>query len=239
MRCLNCGWPNDTDEGVCVKCGKPLLKSVKVQAEMIKDVKFDLERRVYDFGSQCANGNAPHYYAIAYPCTLSILILEPKARFYIDVTKTVTPVAVENIKIKDAQLKNVNEFIDQLLLRDKHTIQYYICPFCGNIMQVIEWPRVTGDDIICECPYCRNRFAFEGTYFEPPKSIYDIAPNPYGMATHALRTNAERIASLYNGFVIYLEDRCLVVKFSINGCYVIAIISLYNPSPIELLSQES
>lgn len=205
-------------------------KSTRIEAEKRRQVELSLINRIYDFVSCDDIRKNSQYYTIGYPCMLSIFILEPKSRFLIRVKKPKTSSSVEDIIIKDSQIKKVKAQVENLTNTDNHRIIKYICPFCGNIMKVIYKPISIYDNSGYECPYCHNRFAFGGTCYELPDSIYTISPNAYDMATHALLVNSKMIAELINGYIVYLQDRCLIVNFSIIGCSVIGVITLSKPN---------
>ncbi len=201
--CRNCGWLNESDEKVCAKCHAPL--------SIIDIIKVDgLKTPVVARNNQCQRFNGEwQRYTVCYLYRIRIYKIweEDYHRF-----------KIRRICINTPSERSVLKIIKRLQkLKYDRIHDYYICPICGESLTEIEFPMVTGDDHVCQCPACKNTFAFGGTYpsnfkFTP---LDFFSPNPSKLAYNAIvakmesreKEEGEFIYRYKNIFLVMIKSR--------------------------------
>lgn len=117
------------------------------------------------------------YFNIEEPFSISVIPLQEGDPILIKATNEAT---LKDLQIDKDQLDYIRTRIKELVEDRKYINIYYLCPTCGNVMRVIDYPRVTGDDVRCECPACKTQISFGGTVLSDIKitKVSAISLNP-------------------------------------------------------------
>lgn len=198
--CRNCGWLNESDGKVCVKCHALLSRIDISEVNGLPPVvaRNNQYKRFYREWQR---------YTVwgLYKIKLYKIREEDYHRFKITRIIINTPLERSVLKIIE-RLQN--------LKYDR----YYLCPICGESLTEIEFPMVTGDDHVCRCPVCRNEFVFGGTYpnnfkFTP---LDFFSPSPNKLAYNAILTRIES-REKEEGEIIYQHQN--IFLFMIKSRY--------------------
>lgn len=159
------------------------------------------------------SGQPSQYFHIEEPYSISVITLHEDESILFKVTNKSHP---KDIHIDDHQLDTIRTYIRELVERRKYGNRYYLCPKCGNVMKVIEYPRSTGDDIGCECAFCKNQYYFGGTVFSEKKitRLTEISSNPRMAARKFYIAITKLMAKKFQKDVYLIDKVRLIMKYS-------------------------
>lgn len=197
LRCTNCGWLNEVKTNYCIKCNTPIDPNAIIsfigsnggkRVHFPQNINYSIQQNTYTVWS---------LYGIRYYKLNEFM------------HKKVT---IRKNAVKKHILSKLMAHIDKN--HKENSTFTYLCPICGSNIIVEEAPMQFGDDYICRCSKCHNRFIFGGTRPIGFKftSLTDLNPNPYELAYSSMLVRCEMLAQKEQKTISQQEDLILMMK---------------------------
>lgn len=166
-----------------------------------------------------------YIFDIEEPYSISVIPLQEGSQILI---KATNETALKDLQIDKDQLDYIRTQIKELVEGRKYVNIYYLCPKCGNVMRVIDYPRVTGDDVRCECPACETQISFGGTVLSDVKitKISEISLTSNKSARKIFVFKTKMIGKELKSDVYLIDNVRLILKRADEGWKITHIFKL-------------